>query len=297
MGADTIGDLEHNVRFHIHSNNPWKYDPRTHNPRVFGGVNTVFLGDFWQLRPIGQIALMSSPFAQKAMENAKARQIMNMFWDPGISFSLQEWPNKNRMLHLDVNERSGQDVWFSDILDRCRAGALTEDDYNFLHGYPTRKPVEFWYHQRAVNKGHHTLPRCKYEPYCIHQYWQEYPGMFECRNCWQERKRRSRVLDCHTRAAQGIDMLTSPEFSEAILITQYNMAVFHFGHQRALNFARNRNSQAFWIQATDSPPNWYANGYSNEELLQQKQRWLGYNARKTQGILSALLACLTCRTE
>ena len=150
----------------------------------------MFLGDFWQLRPTGQISLMSSPFAQKAMENAKARQIMNMFWDPGISFSLQEWSNKSRMMHLDVNERSGQDVWFSEILDHCREGALTEDDYNFLHGYPTKKPVEFWYHQRAVNGGHHTLPLCKYEPYCIHQYWQQWPGEFECQNCWQERKRR-----------------------------------------------------------------------------------------------------------
>ena len=70
-----------------------------------------------------------------------------------------------------------------------------------------------------------------------------------------------------------------------------NVAVFQFGHQRALNFARNQNSQAFWIQATDSPPNWYANGYRHEELLEQKKKWLGYNARKTQGILSALLAC------
>ena len=182
MGAETTGDLEETVRFHIHSKNPWKYDPKSGQPRVFGGVNTVFLGDFWQLRPTGQIALMSSPFAQKAMENAKAQQIMSMFWDSGISFSLQQWPNKQRMLHLDVNERSGQDTWFSDILDRCRAGALTEDDYNFLHGYPTRKPVEFWYHQRAVNKGQHTLPLCTYEPYCIHQHWQEYPGMFECRD-------------------------------------------------------------------------------------------------------------------
>ena len=165
VGADTIGDLEHNVRFHIHSRSLWKYDPTTDLPRVFGGVNIMFLGDFWQLRPTGQISLMSSPFAQKAMENAKARQIMNMFWDPGISFSLQEWSNKSRMMHLDVNERSGQDVCFSEILDHCREGALTEDDYNFLHGYPAKKPVEFWYHQRAVNGGHHTLPFCKYEPY------------------------------------------------------------------------------------------------------------------------------------
>ena len=97
-GADTIGDLEHNIRFHISAKSLLKYDSAK-NVRVFGGVN-VFMGDFWQLRPTGQIALMSSPFAQKAMEKAKAQQIMNMFWNPGISFSLQQWPDKRRMLHF-----------------------------------------------------------------------------------------------------------------------------------------------------------------------------------------------------
>ena len=177
----------------------------------------MFLGDFWQPRPTGQISLMSSPFAQKAMENAKARQIMNMFWDPGVSFSVQEWSNKSRMMHLDVNERSGQDVWFSEILDHCREGALTEDDYNFLHGYPTKKPVEFWYHLRGVNEGRHSLPLCQYTPYSIQNHWQQWPEHLECKHCQKERKRRARVLFWHTRSAQTHERLMEPTFDEALL--------------------------------------------------------------------------------
>lgn len=107
-GADIIGQLEHNVRFHIHSREPFKHDS-TGVARAFGGVNTMFMRDFWQLKPTGQIALMSSPLAPKALESQKTINIMTMFWVPGTSYSLQPWSGNERMLHLHVNERSGGD--------------------------------------------------------------------------------------------------------------------------------------------------------------------------------------------
>ena len=58
-----------------------------------------------------------------------------------------------------------------------------------------------------------------------------------------------------------------------------------------MNFARVTKAQAFWIQAADSPPNWFCNGYSTEELQTMEKRWLNYHARKTEGILSLLLCC------
>ena len=94
-----------------------------------------------------------------------------------------------------------------------------------------------------------------------------------------------------TRSAQAQERLTDPLFADAVLITQYNVAVYFFAQQRALNFARSHNYPSFWIQSTDAPPGWYANGYSKPELQELKRRWLTYHARKTQGILSLLLAC------
>ena len=41
-------------------------------PRCFGGVHVFFLGDFWQLNPTGQIAIMSNPYGEKALSSAKA---------------------------------------------------------------------------------------------------------------------------------------------------------------------------------------------------------------------------------
>ena len=48
-------------------------------PRPFGGVNVFFLGDFWQLRPTGQLAIMSNPYGTKVLDSAKANTIMSMF--------------------------------------------------------------------------------------------------------------------------------------------------------------------------------------------------------------------------
>ena len=44
-------------------------------------------------------------------------------------------------------------------------------------------------------------------------------------------------------------------------------------------------------QAADSPPNWFCNGYSANELLELKKKWLAYHAKKTEGVLSLLLCC------
>jgi hypothetical protein len=233
-GTEVIGQLDYNVKFHVSSSNAFKYDGNK-RLRPFGGVNVFFLGDFWQLRPTGQIAIMSDPFAEKCRENAKAYYIMGMFWYMNFEDSLQPWRGKERMLHLDVNERSGADKWFSDILNACREGALGEDDYNFLHGYPTApikdkdKPdintITFWYHRRHINAGKPDEPHCHYTPYHIHKYWDCYPREenFECEECWTERKRRARVLLLDDYPDEARERLTQPSFSKAVLITPYNV--------------------------------------------------------------------------
>ena len=120
------------MAFYISRNNVYKFrqhaDKQNLLPRPFGGVNVISLGDFWQLRPTGQIAIMSNPFGQKVLESGKANFIMSMFWGHGDATTLQKWTNGQRLMHLDRNERSGADTWFSNFLNACREGRLSEDD-------------------------------------------------------------------------------------------------------------------------------------------------------------------------
>ena len=99
------------------------------------------------------------------------------------------------------------------------------------------------------------------------------------------------MLRLDTHWGQDGPRLADARFHDAILITPYNIAVFHFALERALNFAKSRRAASFWIQATDAPPNGYASDYTKEDLLAQKKKWLMYHSRRTDGILSLLLAC------
>ena len=114
------------------------------------------------------------------------------------------------------------------------------------------------------------------------QCWDKWPAAkgFECVHCWRERKRRARVLflDEHPEIAKH--RLQDPAFAEAVLITPFNDSVFYFAQQRAINFATATGAQSFWIQASDCPPAWFCSGYSTEDLLQLKKKWLSYHARK-----------------
>ena len=73
-GADTIGALEEHIRQHVGKDRLYKYawvreadgrERKAFLPRAFGGVNVMFFGDFWQLNPICQIAIMSNPYGEK----------------------------------------------------------------------------------------------------------------------------------------------------------------------------------------------------------------------------------------
>ena len=44
-----------------------------HYVRPFAGVNTLFIGDFWQIPPVGQVAIMGNPHSPAALESARAQ--------------------------------------------------------------------------------------------------------------------------------------------------------------------------------------------------------------------------------
>ena len=48
--------------------------------RPFAVVNTLFVGDLWQIPPVGQVAIMGNPFGKAALESSRAAGGVNMFW-------------------------------------------------------------------------------------------------------------------------------------------------------------------------------------------------------------------------
>ena len=238
IGAETLGELENTILSHTSLKSPWRRKRDGSSLRCFGGINLCFFGDFWQLPPTGQIALMSDVTGQKVLQNARASYIMNLFWNSAHGDSLQTWSGSARVMELTVNIRSGEDVWYSKLLDACRSGTLQEDDYNFLHGYPTAAPITFWYHRKGENWVHaewcqnagNKKPFFLDEPGIEERVLEE---KLECQDCFKERKRRARAMHLAQRPAEAAEQVNAPEFAASVYITAFNKSVFLYAAKRA----------------------------------------------------------------
>ena len=148
-----------------------------------------------------------------------------------------EWFRKS-VMELTVNIRSGEDVWYSKLLDACRSGTLQEDDYNFLHGYPTAAPITFWYHRKGENWVHAEW--CQNagnkKPFFLDESGIEERVLekkLECQDCFKERKRRARAMHLAQRPAEAAEQVNAPEFAASVYITAFNKSVFLYAAKRA----------------------------------------------------------------
>ena len=75
-GCELLTDLNDNMVLHTPDAAPYKRPGKARNtcalPWPYAGVNTLFIGDFWQIPPVGQVAVMGNPFSKAALESARA---------------------------------------------------------------------------------------------------------------------------------------------------------------------------------------------------------------------------------
>ena len=106
----------------------------------FGGLNVLFVGDFWQLEPPDGGFLGSIPYdyIMASRKYAPAPTIshgQSLIWGD-VAVGLQG------LLELHECERC-DDEWLRKVLDEIRHGALSDDNYNFLHAKPTAVPGSY----------------------------------------------------------------------------------------------------------------------------------------------------------
>ena len=113
--------------------------------RPFGGYNVCVFGDLYQIPPIPSTAALFIPppdrTIRKSMDASKwtiqekksefAHTGLDFIWGDNIDVSI------NYFQELQVQKRQQEDVWYASILGECREGMLSDESYNFLHGFPT----------------------------------------------------------------------------------------------------------------------------------------------------------------
>ena len=107
MGGSLLATVEDNVRCGMPD--AWYKKRRGVNAafanRLFGGANVLMFGDFWQLPPVGEVAVMGNPFRGAALYSSKVQRILQIFWSSGRDAL------RHPATELSVNQRSGADAW------------------------------------------------------------------------------------------------------------------------------------------------------------------------------------------
>ena len=334
VGATTAADIEQSVFNGVSTEHTYKLHTAVNikkhiTYRPFSGVNVFWIGDFYQLPPVGGTAVMSNPRSQSALENARVQTTLNRFWccfdDANDYDALQVWSESFcrtgcRILDLDVNHRSGGDIWYSDLLTSCREGNMSVSDWQYLHGLPTNECGSWLVRQNKSMCGNPQCSKFKESTKAARlegtEKWFEKAALYECQSCVQERKRRHRVLPSlkevdsedpaeakttssgyqeehvtvpdHLQAA-----LSSSRFKECLFITRCNEPVGTYALQRSRLFAQATSSQLLWVQAEDYLDDPHFADLSMAEKVKRKSPWLHphFHTRRTGGIPSLLPLC------
>ena len=200
--------------------------------RPFGGINVLFVGDFWQLSPPkgGCLANLPIDFIKRARKyDAKPDSTHGeqLFWG-SRDHAVQG------VTELTVSMRT-EDPWLYEVQEEMRNGCLSETNWNFLHGRPTTVSGSW----------------CKKRHLCGNAFCKNLePSMniqaLECDMCKKERAERCRVIT-------GLEdtRLQDPNFVNAPAIFPNNDIKFAVNKIRAQIYAASSGHAITWSQARD----------------------------------------------
>ena len=223
-------------------------------------------------------------------------------------------------MDLNVNHRSGGDIWYSDVLASCREGNMSVSDWQYLHGLPTNECGSWLVRQSRSLCGDHHCAKFKERTEAARLEgagkWFEEARQHECQFCVQERQRRHRVLpalkeldsedhfEARTASSASREQqvavpdhlqaaLSSSRFKECLFITRCNEPVGAYALQRSRLFAQATCSQLLWIHAEDYLDDPHFADLTMAEKIKRKSPWLHphFHTRRAGGVPSLLPLC------
>ena len=212
---------------------PTKQDASGHDP-PFGGINVLFAGDFWQLDPPSGGCLSSIPVeyirnARQYVAKPTVAHGQAIFWHKGLGVV-------QGVTELTETIRT-EDPWLLEVQQQMRAGSLSEDNWHFLHGRPTKVPGS-WING-ACECGHEA---------CEKLAGKKVDQEKECAICKEHRGNRHRVMN-----DEDDKRYTEGKFITAPAIFPNNDIKCEVNKHRAQVYAAATKQAITWSQAKDKP--------------------------------------------
>ena len=213
VSSKLLAELDVKLRNVIRDKHTAKYTDQGRE-RPFGGLNIICSGDFWQLDPPdgGFLASIPCEYLRNGRKFEKAPTIahgQSLFWG-GSDMGIQG------VTELVECERT-DDVWLRSLQEEFRQGKLSEENYRFLHGLPTKVPGSWLNGDVACNnsKCRELVKAAMFLKHSKFKNHELYVVAKECRLCKEER--RSKNLVAETTADPRFRL---PKFAEAPAIFQ-----------------------------------------------------------------------------
>ena len=280
ISAELLGALESVVKTAVRVKGTYKKRSNGET-RVFGGVNIVMLGDFWQLHPVSGTYLASDPDLTPSY--GLARNSLDLFWNEG-SDTIRNFWSLTQLMRC-------KDRWYNEFLTQCRGGELTDEMYAFLHGLPTLKsPCA----NCACNSNNKEDPLLgSYRVDWKTKFLQGERDMATyirdseqaCVQCTEERKRRHRVLSDLSNIPNA---LTKPRYTSAPALYSFNVPRYFSSQLRAREFAKQNNVQLTWCYAKDVPLHSGGREMKADALQEKLFSWLRRHDQETCHLPSIL---------
>ena len=130
VSAKILARMEQRQRENKSSKDEFKLDGRG-RARPFGGINMIFMGDFFQLPP------PEGGFIADVPHSLKSATGVDKSLDPLVESGRDLfWRGAVQGVPELTETRRCSDEWWNEVVEQLRQGHLSEENHKYLHGIP-----------------------------------------------------------------------------------------------------------------------------------------------------------------